>query len=323
MLFLSSRQILLCLPLFVALSSPLLAWAEAGHAIIMMLARDRLTPEEQEKLQNLIAQHPNYAKDFTPPADFPEGVETEKWKIGRIGYWPDIARAYDEYNRPTWHYQLGVALTMGDVSGIDIPKDPGPLPKDATMSTQELYVLQALELCTKQLADKSIPDADRAIALCWVAHLIADLHLPCHSGSLYAESVFAEFDGDRGANRISIGELRLHGLWDQLLGNIYERGDVNRRVFEIKSNPELTNRFEVATQVADPHVWIDESRSIAVQFLYVGEVQQAIRAAIESKSTKLPPVTISEDYGKQAGRIAQVRAVEAAARLAKVLSESL
>jgi len=313
----------LCLPLFVVLSSPLLAWAEAGHAIIMMLARDRLTPDEQDKLQKLIAQHPNYAKDFTPPADFPEGTETEKWKIGRIGYWPDIARAYDEYNRPTWHYQLGVALTMGDVSGIDIPKDPGPLPEDATMSTQELYVLQALELCTKQLANKSIPDADRAIALCWVAHLIADLHLPCHSGSLYAESVFAEFDGDRGANRISIGELRLHGLWDQLLGNIYERGDVNRRVFEIKSNPELTKRFEVATQVADPHVWIEESRSIAVQFLYVGEVQQAIRAAIESKSTKLPPVTISEDYGKEAGRIAQVRAVEAAARLAKVLSESL
>jgi hypothetical protein len=317
------HSILLCLALFLLLSSPLLAWAESGHAIIMMLARERLTPQEQEKLQTLIEQHPNYAKDFTPPVDFPVGIETEKWKIGRIGYWPDIARAYDEYNRPTWHYQLGAALTMGDVTGIDIPKDPGPLPENATMSTQELYVLQALELCTKQLADKSIPAADRAVALCWVAHLIADLHLPCHSGSLYAESIFTEPDGDRGANRIVIGELRLHGLWDQLLGNIYDRADVNRRVFEIHSNPELTTRSEAATQVVDPHAWIDESRAIAVQFLYVGEVQQAIRAAIESKSTKLPPVTISEAYGKQAGRIAQVRAVEAAARLAKVLSDSL
>ncbi len=304
-------------------ASPVLGWAESGHAIIMMLARERLTPQEQEKLQKLIEQHPNYVKDFTPPVDFPEGIETEKWKIGRIGYWPDIARAYEEYNRPTWHYQLGAALTMGDVTCIDIPKDPGPLPEDATMSTQELYVLQALELCTKQLANKSIPDADRAIALCWVAHLIADLHLPCHSGSLYAESVFTESDGDRGANRIVIGELRLHGLWDQLLGNMYDRADVNRRVFEIHSNSELTTRFEVATQVVDPHTWIDESRAIAVQFLYVGEVQQAIRTAIESDSTKLPPVTISDSYGKQAGKIAQVRAVEAAARLAKVLSESL
>jgi hypothetical protein len=104
---------------------------------------------------------------------------------------------------------------------------------------------------------------------------------------------------------------------------MYDRGDVNRRVFEIKSNPELTRRFEVATEISDPNVWIEESRSIAVQFLYIDEVQQAVRAAIESESTKLPPVTISEAYAKQAGRIAQLRAVDAAARLAKVLSESL
>jgi len=212
---------------------------------------------------------------------------------------------------------------MGDVTGIEIPQDPGPLPSDATMDTQELYVLQALQLCRKQLSDKNVDDSKRAIALCWVAHLIADLHLPCHSGSLYAESVFTEPDGDRGANRIVIGELRLHGLWDRLLGNEYERGDVNRRLFEIKSDPELIARVDLFLEVADPQGWIDESRAIAVQFLYAGEIQQAIRAAIESKSQTVPPIVISESYGKQAGRIAQIRAYAAATRLAKVLADSL
>ena len=316
-------RILLCIPFFIILSDRLMAWSEAGHAIVMILANGLLTPEEQAKIQGLIEQHPNFAKDFVPPVDLPEGLERSKWVTGRIGYWPDVARAYEEYNRPTWHYQLGSALTMGNIDGIDIPKDPGPLPADATMNTQELYVLQALELCQKQLADKNLPAADRAIALCWVVHLIADLHLPCHSGSLYAESVFTEADGDRGANRIVIGELRLHGLWDRLLGNEYERGDVNRRIFEIKTDAELASRFISALEVSNPQQWIDESRAIAVQYLYVDEVQQAVRSAIESKSTKLPPITVSESYGKQAGRIAQLRAVDAAARLAKVLSESL
>jgi hypothetical protein len=314
---------LLVLPLVLNSAATLFAWSESGHAIIMLLANDLLSPEEQAGLQELIQQHPNFGKDFQPPESLSDAKDRAQWVTGRIGYWPDVARAYDEYNRPTWHYQLGAALTMGDVSQIDVPADPGALPADATMETQELHVLQALELCTRTLANKKLDGSERAIALCWVAHLIADLHLPCHSGSLYAETVFAEPDGDRGANQIRVGESRLHGVWDRLLGNEYERGDINRRWNQIRTNPDLTARMETSTDVMDSSAWIDESRSIAVQFLYVGEIQQAVRSAIESKSTRLPPIVLSESYGKEAGRVARIRAAEAAARLAEVLRKAL
>lgn len=44
-----------------------------------------------------------------------------------------------------------------------------------------------------------IERAYRAIALCLIGQLVADIHQPCHAGSLYMEGVFAESDGDRGA----------------------------------------------------------------------------------------------------------------------------
>jgi hypothetical protein len=300
-----------------------MAWAEAGHAIISYLAYSQLPQEKQLALEELLRSHPNWNVDFAVPEELPAGAERKKWFIGRVGYWPDIAREYEEYNRPTWHFQLGACMTMGDVSNIAIPNDPIELPADADMNTQELYVLQALELCDRVLSNKENPQAQRAIALCWVVHLIADLHLPCHSGSLYAQSVFADPDGDRGANRIRIGEQSLHAFWDQLLGNIYERGDVNRRVYELTNDPALVERAKVASTQMEAKVWLLESRSVAEQYLYTAEIQQAIRAAIDSREEKLPSIRLTNEYGKSAGRIAQVRAVEAAARLAKVLEKAL
>ncbi len=303
--------------------SSLFAWSESGHAIIAIMAHKMLPEDKQEALKALIEKHPNYKKDFRPPSELPTDAEREKWIIGRIGYWPDVARDYEEYNRPTWHYQLGASMTMGDVSRVPIPVDPVRLPSNATMQTQELYVLQALELTAKLLMNKKNSDADRAIAACWVAHLIGDMHLPCHSGSLYAPYVFDSDSGDRGANSIKIGDQRLHGLWDQLLGNDYERGDVNRRIFELTDDPKLVKRAKIATKQMNPQAWLLESRAAAVQYLYVGEVQQAIRAAIERRSSDLPPIRLSDAYGKQAGQLAQIRAVEAAARLAKVFERCL
>ncbi len=303
--------------------SYVMAWAESGHAIISYLAYSQLPKEKQLAFEDLLRSHPNWNVDFVVPEELPIGLERKKWFIGRVGYWPDVARDYEEYNRPTWHFQLGACMTMGDVSNISIPTDPVELPANASLDTQELYVLQALELCNRVLSNKENPPEQRAIALCWVAHLIADLHLPCHSGSLYAESIFTDKDGDRGANRIQIGEQSLHAFWDKLLGDVYERGDVNRRIYELTNDPILTERAKIASEQREAKVWLLESRSVAEQYLYTAEIQQAIRAAIESRQEKLRPIRLTNNYGKSAGRIAQVRAVEAAARLAKVLENAL
>jgi len=37
-----------------------------------------------------MAEHPRYAQDFTPPQ---KPRDVPRWRIGRTGYWPDVARS--------------------------------------------------------------------------------------------------------------------------------------------------------------------------------------------------------------------------------------
>lgn len=136
--------------LVLAMNSPALAWSECGHHIIAEIAFDLLDEDRQEELLSILAEHPRYAEDFAPP---PKVKDVTRWRVGRAGYWPDVARGQPKYNRPTWHYQLGATLVVG--SKVNVPDDPGPLPKDATLETQELYVVQAIELCRRVSADES------------------------------------------------------------------------------------------------------------------------------------------------------------------------
>src|SRR5690349_10745585 len=96
----------------VALSAPRThAWSESGHHLVALLAFDELTPDEQQKLLAILAAHPRYAEDFTPSEKI---QNVDRFRVGTAGYWPDIARSQPNYNRPTWHYQLGATMTLGD-----------------------------------------------------------------------------------------------------------------------------------------------------------------------------------------------------------------
>ena len=309
--------------IFCFLSNSCFGWAESGHAIISILAAADLSPAARDKLVQLILKHPRFAQDFAAPSEIPAGKEKYKWTIGRIGYWPDVARSQEQYNRPTWHYQLGATMTMGDTSQFEIPDDPPPLPYNATADTQELYVAQAVGLNMKILANKANSEVQRAVAACWIVHLIGDMHLPCHAGSLYAQYVFTDLAGDAGANRIKIGRDRLHGIWDALLGDEYERGDINRRMYELQKDKTAQKYKGEALEVMDPQIWIAESRQIAKESLYTAEIQRAVQAAIDAKASRLPSIQLSNAYGRKAGEIARIRAVQAAARISNILEELL
>ena len=268
-----------CLILILILAVPPLpafAWSEGGHHIISLMAFDLLNGEEQAKLVAILVKHPRFAEDFAPPEKLPNDEEKLRWRIGRSGYWPDVARSQPKYNRATWHYELGPALIIGDKANMKVPERPGILPIDANLETQSLHIAQALTLCGKTLADARQPESDRAIALCWIAHLVADSHQPCHAGSLYMEKVFVEEDGDRGANRIITKQRRnMHALWDQLLGPDFELSAIRRRIVEINGDEELVAKGKQAIAATDgmnPLTWLSESRAAAIKDVYTAEV---------------------------------------------------
>jgi hypothetical protein len=87
-----------------------LGWSECGHHIVAAIAYDILEPPQQTQVIRILKEHPNFEKDFA----IPPGIDdVERFIIGSAGYWPDIARRYEKWNRPTWHYELGSTMTIG------------------------------------------------------------------------------------------------------------------------------------------------------------------------------------------------------------------
>jgi hypothetical protein len=273
-------------------------------------------------LQTILAAHPRITEDFAVPIQVIGLEETNPWRIGRAAYWPDVARSQPRFTRPSWHYQLGATLAVGD--NVNVPKTPGPVPESATLDTENLHIAQAVELCRKILRDKTQPVSDRALAICWLAHLVGDAHQPCHAGSLYFAGIFPE--GDRGANWIPTKQGdNLHFLWDGLLGQQFDAGDVRRRARTIASESQLWSDAAGAAQKErglDPLTWLAESSEYGRSHVYTPEILTAVEAAARA-SQRLPMLDLSEGYLKAAGEVARIRAAFAGHRLAAILREGL
>lgn len=107
-------------------------------------------------------------------------------------------------------------------------------------------------------------------------------------------------------------------LWDGLLGGNYNEGTMNRRVESLEREPEYGAIGKAALakpNALDPLTWLSESREASREYAYTHEVLGPVKAIME-EGGELPTIYFSETYLKQAGRLAQLRAVEAGHRLA-------
>jgi hypothetical protein len=136
------------------------------------------------------------------------------------------------------------------------------------------------------------------------------------------EKVFVKKDGDRGANSIPTKQRQnMHALWDQLLGDEFAQRTNRRRFAEITSSPQLTEIGRIAVSIPGglvPLVWLGESRKAAIENVYAPEVLDSLSIVSRGIAEKPEVLEFSEPYLKNAGRVAQVRTVEAAYRLAAV-----
>lgn len=313
-------RVLLCAVIFAAGARTCPGWWESGHHLIALMAFDDLSTADQQRLVTLLHSHPRFADDFRPPEGIQNGM---RWQIGRTGYWPDVARGQPAFDRPNWHFQLGASLAIGE--NLDVPKTPGPLPDSADLESPDLHIAQAFQLCRAVMADENQSPANRAIAICWLAHLAGDSHQPCHAGSLYFEKVFPK--GDRGANSIPTKQHEnLHAFWDSLHGPVFDEADVERQIREIRSDAVIWNDAQTTSaSFEDDRIlqWLTESRKASVAAVYTPVVLNAVRAAQRSGTELVETIDLPPDYIQHASRIAQRRAAFAAHRLARVWRECL
>ena len=88
---------------------------------------------------------------------------------------------------------------------------------------------------------------------------------------------------------------------------------------EITTDDELIAKGKQAVAATDglnPLTWLAESRRAAISNVYTAEVLDSLNLVARGVTAKPETIELSEGYLKNAGRVAQVRAIEASQRLA-------
>lgn len=296
--------------------STALAWNDAGHMQAALMVYERLDGVAREHLTGVLRAHPRFDEDLM--VNIPRGADRAAWSFAAAAVWPDRVRRFehvrgaaarerlvDRYHQPRWHYiNLPTFLTAADRSALTpVAVNTALTPRGSEMAA--FNIVQAIVYLESTWITAAA--ADRAVALCWLLHLYADLHQPLHATALFAEKLFP--DGDRGGNEIEVGpRLNLHGYWDALLGT-------DRRWRSIQHL--VAARVTVGPAHADePSNWASQSRLLAERVVYDDEVRRQLAAG----STR---VRLSDDYAEKAAGLAErqlelavLRSVDRLTRLA-------
>ncbi len=295
-------------------AKPVFAWNSTGHELIAFITWSQLTPESKGKITALLQQHPDYQRTFTREST-PEGSMRDEQAFVIAATWPDLIRSQTFgksaiYSRPSWHF-VDLPFVIEGVPPPAFPNlrwVPGTEPQNA---------IQAMKKNIADLKDANLAASDRAIALCWLEHLVGDIHQPLHATSMFSRTYP---QGDRGGNgRFLNAEglaLNLHSLWDGMLGGFMEIGAVK----EIANKLEVDHpakEFVKQLAVTDMDEWAQESFEQAKKSVYLdGNLQTAPDA-----NSARPPPAVPPGYMDASRQLASLDATLAGYRLAAMLNE--
>ena len=188
------KKILIFLLLFVSAANwqIIYAWNFTSHGIIAIIAYDLMDTESRNKVLELIKHHPRYQEDFIDAmpdtSKFWTQTEREQWIFAQIARWSDIARGFkdevsDKYHHSTWHYiNLGVFPNekLKEQFGTTLPSNTNLIYSDAS-EYERMNIMEALGYISKKIESEAVIKEEKAVLLCWLFHLVGDLHQPLHT----------------------------------------------------------------------------------------------------------------------------------------------
>lgn len=306
-----------------------------GHALVAAMAYDRLDRPMQRRLVEILKAHPRYEEDFA--AAMPEGLTSAEardvWLLGAAANWPDLVKRFErgsalsaKYDRRLWHY-----ITRPIFAGAaDEEALRSAVPSKRHRSTEwtgtepraDLNIVQAIKWADAVLRSEQAPRPDKAVALCWLLHLVGDAHQPLHAATWFSKSKFP--DGDQGGNRIRVkGGGTLHSVWDGSVAPEPSMAVAARKPDWLTPARELRRRHSVAVRLATSLVvedWIDESYALAVTAVYTAAVRAQLARTVTKGEGR---VTLSAEYRQRAQLIGERRVVRAGERMARMLRSIL
>lgn len=267
---------------FIALcvsSLPAHAWNDAGHMEVGYLAYKALTPKEQDRAVELIKLNPCFKKAPKNKRTYASwetrvaGLPKEKQDAALFMYaatWPDVIKDSKRFpkNQPNnsndqgdpslefrdksqhrdWHYKD--LPYSGDGTRTMPPKEPNA-------ATQIKRLRAVLSVPSSESTE-----LQKSYALCWLMHLVGDVHQPLHAASRFDKF---HTEGDGGGNLVSFKHLtNLHSFWD---GSFERKGNPSPTLIE-QLSASIEEPDKTKASIIDEDIWLDESFRIAKDIVY-------------------------------------------------------
>lgn len=289
--------------------SPASAWNQAGHMVSGAIAFDVLKAESPQTLAAVVAilkRHPQYATLWEAKLGGLPEKDRNRYLFMLAARWADDIRGHKKYDHPFWHF-------------INYPFKPAGQPDSVKPAPpREENIVQAFGLNLKKLRQGA--REDQAVALCWLFHLVGDVHQPLHVAALFTTHYPS---GDKGGNLIFVRvkeggrPITLHYFWDGLILGSPRFRMAGNVATKLRARPEFARaKLAELKETAFAKWAASESLALAREVAYLdGKLQGS---ALAETARVLP-----DGYARKAKAVTERRIVLAGYRLADLLKQVL
>lgn len=235
------------------------AWIDTGHYVVARIADKDLKPAVRRKIEELLKVN---------------GAGDDATIVG-VGPWADNHRSRES---SPWHYTNLHFRTDG---------------KKTTNKPEAENVVWAIRHFSGIIKDPKAAKADKADALRYLIHFVADCHQPLHTVARDTD----EFpSGDRGGNDFKVGPVglkptprNLHFLWDLgggLLGRVEKPlNPTSMNAIDKYASDFLKSYPASASQIKNinPDKWAQEGLALAKPVVYNLKENEPVSAAYLAK----------------------------------------
>lgn len=281
-----------------SLTSPHFAWDAVGHKTVTRIAWDHMKPQTRARVIALLNAAPHDSDIHKLRNEsLPPEIRNREFFVA-VSNWADIMRdemfpeRRDKYHRSTWHY-INYFWEQTE-SGVKERTDLQPLPENA---------MERLQLIRWRLGDEARSEADRAIDIAWVLHLVGDIHQPLHCS---ARVTATEPQGDQGGNLMLLDKrpavmpqppqpplrlLNLHAYWDGIVDRALPRNaDEADADYVTRVTKQITEKYPAASvqnnlKAGQFSVWAQEGYETAKTIVYPPALKREERPSAEYLSS--------------------------------------
>jgi S1/P1 nuclease len=299
-----------------------LAWSGPGHQAVAAVAWMDLDADTRDRVVRLLEEHPGFSEEWEPGiAD--SGIEAGEYLFMRAATWPDEIRP--DSRRPPEEQPPSTFFHVRDWHFRNKPVyPPGQTRRPLRQNSDD--ALKILRISAREAGRPRANTAARSIALCWLFHLVGDVHQPLHAATLVSD----EFpEGDAGGNSFLIrhSDENLHAFWDRLFGlhvTFQKAHEIAARTLQEYPRGDLA---EIVAR-PEPGEWLEESYQLAVNHAYNFTNSDGQRITLKPGIKKSDgtivrePEKLPDRYAANARTVARKQIARAGYRLAAKLREA-